>query len=141
MRDGVKLACRNAQRAAIPNPCSPPSRRAPRATTQSRLVGLKPGLATERGTNLPSRNSLWKAWEGWGTRRLAACVNLQPGPLQRPGRAHQPCASAKLRLGRIFEEVSLDSESATLYKIGKDAAHLSARSTNGHVQIDCTRYK
>ena len=110
MRDGAKQTCRRSTGRDSQPMRSPPSRRAPCATTQSRL-----------------------------------CVNLQLGPLQRPGRAHRPdgrcCASAKLRLGRIFEEVSLDSESTTPYKIGEDAAHLSARSTNSHIQIDCTWYK
>ena len=86
-------------------------------------MGLKPGLAKERGKKMQSRNGLGQAWEGWGRRPLAACVHLQLGPLQRPGRAHRPdgrcCASAKLRLGRIFEKVSLDSESTTPYKIGE----------------------
>jgi len=64
MRDGAKQTCRRSTGRDSQPMRSPPSRRAPCATTQSRLVGLKPGLAKERGKKMQSRNSLGKAWEG-----------------------------------------------------------------------------
>ena len=150
MRDGAKQTCRNAQRAAHPNPCAHPLPAGPRAPTKRAdssvlgpvCAGLKPGLAIEEGNDPEKRE---QPREGWSRLHLAACVNLQPKPLQRLSSGRQTygrwCASAKLRLGRIFEVVSLDSESTTPYKIEEDAAHLSARSTNRHFQIDCTWHK